>query len=106
MRKEIGEKTWPKARILLAVSKSVRRQVIKNQSGECAYCHKPIGNKLEMHHKVPKSHGGSDSIPNIVGLCGEDFDDCHNEWDNLALKNGTLPDGTSIAAEQQKQRNH
>ena len=41
----------------------------------CCICHKPAGNKMEIHHIVPKSEGGEDSEENGIPLCL----DCHAE---------------------------
>lgn len=41
----------------------------------CCICHKPAGNKMEMHHIIPKSEGGEDTEENGIPLCF----DCHAE---------------------------
>jgi hypothetical protein len=42
---------------------------------QCCICHKPAGNKMEIHHIVPKSEGGEDTEENGIPLCL----DCHAE---------------------------
>lgn len=80
----------------MAVSKSLRQLVIQRQEGECAECGEQIGNRLEIHHKMPRAYGGSNAPGNLVGLCGEDFNDCHDFWDKEALQHQRLPDGTPL----------
>jgi hypothetical protein len=41
----------------------------------CCICHKPAGNKMEIHHIVPKAEGGEDSEENGIPLCFN----CHAE---------------------------
>jgi len=63
----------------LAFSKELKKQVRKEQKGVCADCgEKP--KKLEIHHIIPQSMGGSDTRDNAVGLCPN----CHQEWDEKA----------------------
>jgi hypothetical protein len=63
------------------------------QDGYCWDCGKKY-NKLELHHKIPRSLYGSDNIANLVLLCGEqsgdDACDCHKNWDDLALGEGHI----------------
>jgi hypothetical protein len=41
----------------------------------CCLCHKFAGNKMEIHHIIPRSKGGEDSEENGIPLCF----DCHAE---------------------------
>ena len=64
---------------LLAFPKELKKRVREEQKGVCADCgEKP--KKLEIHHIIPQSMGGSDTRDNAVGLCP----DCHDKWDELA----------------------
>jgi 5-methylcytosine-specific restriction endonuclease McrA len=82
--------------IAFAVIKSWRREIIERQEGKCGDCGQYIGNKLEIHHKLPKGLGGGNNPSNLIGLCGEEFNDCHEKWDNEAYYNHRLPDGTPL----------
>lgn len=84
------------ALIAFALTKARRREVIKRQDGYCGDCGAYIGNKLEIHHICPKCRGGSDHPDNLIGLCGEGFNDCHYKWDQTALKCGKRPDGRPV----------
>ena len=67
----------------LAFSEELKKQVRKEQKGICADCGgKP--KKLQIHHIIPQSMGGSDTRDNAVGLCPE----CHDKWDMLAFLKG------------------
>ena len=45
---------------------SVKDAVSTSQGGSCLFCGCPI---QHYHHIVPRSKGGSNTLPNIVGLC-------------------------------------
>ena len=45
---------------------SVEDAVFASQNGKCLFCDCGI---QHFHHVVPKSKGGSNTLPNIVGLC-------------------------------------
>jgi len=83
------------ALILFAISRATRKLVIKNQNGDCGDCQEHIGNRLEIHHIIPKSRGGSNHPDNLIALCGEEFNDCHDKWDQAAQK-GKMPDGRPL----------
>ena len=34
----------------------------------CALCHRPLGSRVEWHHPVPKSKGGTETVP-IHPIC-------------------------------------
>jgi hypothetical protein len=64
---------------LLAFSKKLKEQVREEQKGICADCGgRPP--QLHIHHIVPQSMGGPDTIDNAVGLCPN----CHQKWDEKA----------------------
>lgn len=41
----------------------------------CCLCHKFCGVKIELHHVIPESEGGDDTLENCIPLCF----DCHTE---------------------------
>jgi len=69
-------------------SKAEKQRIRKEQNYCCADCGirtYPKKGKLEIHHKKPVSQGGNSKRENLVGLCGEQYNDCHEKWDRLAL---------------------
>lgn len=44
------------------------------RSGRCPLCTLPVTN---VHHIYPRSKGGDDVPPNLVGLCGSGTTGCH-----------------------------
>lgn len=58
---------------------SVKDAVCAAQSGKCLLCDRGIDH---YHHIVPRSKGGSDTLPNIVGLCEHHHKLAHTdeEW--------------------------
>ncbi len=55
---------------------SVKDAVYAQQDGHCIFCGKPIAH---YHHVVPQSKGGSETLPNRVGLCKEHHDLVHKD---------------------------
>ena len=80
----------------MAVSSSLRKLIVKRQNDKCANCGTEIRNRLEIHHKLPKAYGGGNNPENLIGLCGEKDGDCHDRWDQEAIQNQRLPDGTPL----------
>lgn len=74
---------------------AIKKQVREQQNGDCADCGQHV-RKLEIHHRVPESMGGSDTIENAVGLCGPKNGDCHEYWDQKALTEGVIYPGIDI----------
>lgn len=60
---------------------SVRLQVRREQLNICAVCGETT--HLTIHHKIPRSHGGTDERSNLIGVCREP---CHDVLDKLALE--------------------
>ena len=81
---------------VFAITRALRQLVIDRQEGKCADCERDIGNRLEIHHKVPRVFGGSNHPDNLIGLCGKGLVDCHSIWDDEALNHLRLPDGTPL----------
>lgn len=50
-------------------------------AGECWLCARPLGRKVELHHPVPKSRGGRDTVP-LHPICHRTL---HYTFDNKAL---------------------
>lgn len=57
-----------------AFPNALKREVRLEQSNCCLMCGNPAPKKkaLEVHHKKPKSRGGSDNKENAAGLCPTD----------------------------------
>ena len=68
-----------------AFPKWIRFLVREEQDGCCADCGMKC-EKLEVHHIVPESKGGSQTRDNAIGLCHS----CHQDWDRQA---GVSPQG-------------
>lgn len=63
---------WQYAKGPLYRKGSVENAVYEMQNGQCLLCGNPIEH---YHHIVPRSKRGSDTLPNIAGLCAE----CHTK---------------------------
>lgn len=72
----------------LAFPSRVKEQIREEQNNECADCGHRV-RKLQVHHIVPQSRGGSDSIENGVGLCPK----CHQRWDLTSLTSDIIYPG-------------
>ena len=61
------------------VTKERRRAVYRRDGYACALCDSTRG--LQIHHCIPRSKGGSNSMHNLITLCGT----CHAQvhGDNL-----------------------
>lgn len=70
-----------------AFSTALKKRVRWEQHGQCDCC-PTVPRKLQIHHKIPQSMGGSDTRDNAVGLCP----DCHEYFDKLALEAGIFYD--------------
>ena len=65
-------KPWEYQKGPLYKKESVNDAVYEAQKGRCLLCGGDID---RYHHIVPRSKGGSDTLPNIAGLCKE----CHHK---------------------------
>lgn len=54
-------------------SKEIREDALVASARHCCVCHRSKGVKVEVHHIVPTSQGGTDDFDNAVVLCF----DCH-----------------------------
>ena len=66
------------------VSSSIKEEIRKEQDYHCADCGIET-KRLEIHHIEPRCQGGSNNRVNLIALCGEWDNDCHEKWDRLAL---------------------
>jgi hypothetical protein len=66
--------------------RSTKEQIFHKQHGSCAHpgCTKKA---IQVHHRVPKSLGGSAHFHNGVGLCRKH----HQHWDRLAFEGIVFP---------------
>ena len=39
------------------------RTIAAEDAGRCGLCERPLGRKVEWHHRIPKSRGGTEVIP-------------------------------------------
>jgi RNA-directed DNA polymerase len=58
---------WQKRRAKPQVTAFRRRQLVQRQEGICPVCHQHLenGEKLHIHHVVPKKSGGKDDLANL-----------------------------------------
>lgn len=69
---------------------SVYDAVDVQQDGHCLLCKNPIEH---YHHIVPKSKGGSDTLPNLAGLCEKHHAKAHTDqkvFDRIVAKKAGL----------------
>jgi 5-methylcytosine-specific restriction endonuclease McrA len=81
--------------IFPAFSAWIRNKVREEQDYTCADCHEYDPN-LEVHHILPQSKKGKDTIENAVGLCGPNVNDCHEAWDRKALDENVIYPGVPL----------
>lgn len=55
---------------------SVENAVREQQGGHCIFCERKIAHN---HHIIPRSKGGSNTLPNIAGLCDKHHDLVHKD---------------------------
>jgi len=74
-------KRWQYQRGPLYGKGSVEDAVFSLQNGHCLFCENGIDH---YHHLVPRSKGGSNTLPNIGGLCEKHHDLVHKneEWES------------------------
>lgn len=71
-----------------------KQEIKQKTGGRCAQC--GSSQHIECHHIVPHCLGGRDSVDNGIPLCGDRSRDCHEEWDEKALKQGVIYPGVPI----------
>ena len=73
------------------ISNLTRKEVYRRDGYRCALCDCTHG--LQVHHAIPRGHGGSNAVQNLITLC----DRCH------AAAHGLDLDGTGITADDMEQ---
>lgn len=83
----------------MSFSKETKKLARREADNTCACCGVKVrrSNELECHHEVPQSLGGSNTRVNLVTLCGEAYNDCHEKYDKLVLEEGILFNGQRLA---------
>jgi hypothetical protein len=57
----------------------MRRLILDRDMGRCAWCGRPFGDALNIHHRVLRSQGGIGSPANGISLCGSGTTGCHGD---------------------------
>ena len=73
--------------------REVKNIVLINSARHCCVCHRYKGLKIEVHHIIPRSEGGSDNIDNAIPLCL----DCHTDAGHYNVKHSK---GTKLTKEE------
>ena len=84
----------------MAISDSLKEDILKNQKNECKRCNKKLENTTFFYHKIGDyyksiSGDGSDNPNSIVGLCYE----CHSvikEREKMKKQFDTSGDGVHL----------
>lgn len=58
-------------------SPQTRRLVILRDAGRCVWCGRPWGDRLNLHHRLLRSHGTDNSPSNLISMCGSGTTGCH-----------------------------
>jgi hypothetical protein len=51
-----------------------------HESPPCALCHRALGRRVEWHHRVPKSRGGTETVP-VHPICHRYIHACVSNQD-------------------------
>lgn len=81
----------------MAFSKNVQVNVLASCKRYCCLCEKYSGTNIELHHIIPKSKGGEDTIENCIPLCFN----CHAYVGSYNLNH---PKGKNYSIEELKRR--
>lgn len=65
-----------------AIPPAVQREVWKKWERRCGHC--GWAKRLQLHHIIPVSSGGSNTADNLAPLCQE----CHREWHHVVQRAG------------------
>jgi HNH endonuclease len=79
----------------MAFSKEIKRKALINSARHCCVCHRYKGLKIEVHHIIPISNGGTNNEENAISLCF----DCHADAGHYNPKH---PRGTKFSPEELK----
>ena len=86
---------------MFAFASEVKRRIRREQNSLCDLCNTRV--KLQVHHKIPQSRGGSDRRDNGVGLCPK----CHKRWDLISLTSNIAYPGVECEPiQRRKKRRH
>lgn len=82
----------------------LRPQVFARDGWRCVRCHRSdaelgrAGLCIEAHHRLMRSHGGPDTLENLVTLCGPNPGGCHG-WAHGPSSRDALTLGLLISRE-------
>ncbi len=74
----------------MGFSQTIKREALVLSARHCCVCHHYKGVKVEIHHIVPQTEGGSNDLENAISLCF----DCHAEAGHYNPKH---PRGTKFS---------
>jgi HNH endonuclease len=77
----------------MGFSAETRKQALIASARHCCVCHRYKGVRVEVHHIVPQSKGGTDEFDNAIVLCF----DCHCDAGHY---NPSHPRGTKFSADE------
>lgn len=77
----------------MAFSKEIRTRALVAAARHCCVCHRYKGVKVEVHHIVPRSKGGTGAEDNAIALCF----DCHADAGHY---NTEHPRGTKFSPDE------
>ena len=76
---------------------NVKAYVLSRDHYQCQSQKKSCCSKLEVHHIIYRSHGGSDSPSNLIVLCGNHHESLHNgQWILNIKKHKCLKSATTM----------
>lgn len=70
------------------VDQDLRSSILYRDDHICALCHiqDPIAGRMQVHHIVPVSHGGSDECLNLITLCKKCHTNIHTKgWEGYVV---------------------
>ena len=59
----------------MSFSREIQEHLLVRCGRHCCLCRRFVGSKMEIHHIIPRSDGGSDDEDNAIPLCY----DCHSD---------------------------
>ena len=76
----------------LGFSQIVKDMAVEIQGGKCPVCGQALctHQKVEAHHKLPKSKGGNNLAVNCVMVGGDKDRDCHEKLDKNAFEKNVI----------------
>ena len=67
------------------ISEATRQAVLERDNGQCQACGQAGDNRLQLHHVIYRSQGGSHDEENLVTLCFDCHKDVHDGLLRLAF---------------------